>query len=185
MRNRASTPAEIAASRREEGSHPWYREPWVWGIIAGPAVVVVAGFVTAWLAMRSDDGLVVEDYYKRGLAIHQVLERDQSALERGLAGRVELKPAGGEVVLALAAARGALPESVRLNIVHPTRSGHDQHVVLARSGGDRYLGAMAPVRAGRWVLALEDGERTWRLMGSIWLPDQASATLKPAVAEKP
>ncbi len=172
-------------TRRDDGSHPWYREPWVWGIIAGPAIVVVAGFITAWLAVRSDDGLVVEDYYKCGLAIHQVLERDQAALERGLAGRIELRQEGGEVVLTLASTSGALPESVTLNIVHPTRSGYDQHVALARSGRDRYQGAMAPVRAGRWVLTLEDGERTWRLMGSIWLPEQAGAELKPAVKPKP
>ncbi|HSO07663.1 MAG TPA: FixH family protein [Pelomicrobium sp.] len=172
-------------TRRDDGSHPWYREPWVWGLISGPAIVVVAGFITAWLAVRSNDGLVVEDYYKRGLAIHQVLERDQAALRRGLAARVELKQVGGEVVLALASASGALPERLNLSIVHPTRSGYDQHVALSRSGGERYQGAMAPVRAGRWVLTLEDGERTWRLMGSIWLPDQASAELKPAVQPKP
>ena len=25
---------------------PWYREPWPWLLMLGPAVVVVAGFIT-------------------------------------------------------------------------------------------------------------------------------------------
>jgi len=58
---------------------PWYREPWPWLLMAGPAVVVVAGFVTLWLAFNSDDGLVADDYDKRGQAIHQTLSRDRAA----------------------------------------------------------------------------------------------------------
>ena len=33
---------------------PWYREPWPWILMAGPAAVVIAGLFTAWLAWRSD-----------------------------------------------------------------------------------------------------------------------------------
>ncbi|MBK6357531.1 MAG: FixH family protein [Betaproteobacteria bacterium] len=38
-------------------------------LIAGPATVVVAGFITLWMAVVSDDGLVTDDYYKQGLAV--------------------------------------------------------------------------------------------------------------------
>ena len=58
---------------------PWYREPWPWIIMAGPAVVVVAGVVTAWIAFSGADGLVADDYYKQGLAINKVLAREQRA----------------------------------------------------------------------------------------------------------
>ena len=62
---------------------PWYREPWPWLLMAGPAAVVVAGFATLWLAVSSNDGLVADDYYKQGLAINQTLQRE--ALTRGMA----------------------------------------------------------------------------------------------------
>ena len=42
----------------DPASKPWYREPWPWILMAGPAIVVVAGIATAWLAVRSNDGLV-------------------------------------------------------------------------------------------------------------------------------
>jgi len=62
-------------------ARPWYREPWPWIIIAGPASAVVAGVALLWLAIDSNDGLVVDDYYKEGLAINQVIRRDQAAFD--------------------------------------------------------------------------------------------------------
>ena len=61
---------------------PWYREPWPWILISGPAIVVVAGFYTLYLAVVGADPLVVDNYYKEGLAINRVLERDQAAVQR-------------------------------------------------------------------------------------------------------
>jgi uncharacterized protein len=37
---------------------PWWREPMVWLVISGPAVVVVAGFVTAAIAVRGADEVI-------------------------------------------------------------------------------------------------------------------------------
>jgi len=34
---------------------PWWRVPMVWLVIGGPAVVVVAGFVTLFIALRWGD----------------------------------------------------------------------------------------------------------------------------------
>ena len=36
-------------------SRPWWRFGHVWLVIAGPAIVVVAGFLTFYLAVRSPD----------------------------------------------------------------------------------------------------------------------------------
>ncbi|WP_395057072.1 FixH family protein [Polaromonas sp.] len=60
------------------GSDPWWRYPLVWMVIAGPAAVVVAGFATLWLAIRTPDPVVAGDYYRRGIEINQTLARDRS-----------------------------------------------------------------------------------------------------------
>lgn len=52
---------------------PWWRFGMVWLVIAGPAVVVVAGVVTAWIAMNGADTLVSTDYYRRGIEINKTL----------------------------------------------------------------------------------------------------------------
>lgn len=59
-------------------SGPWWKYPLVWMVIAGPAVVVVAGFVTLWLAIRTPDPVVAGDYYRRGIEINQTLGHDKS-----------------------------------------------------------------------------------------------------------
>ncbi len=67
-----------------EDSEPWYRQFWPWFLIALPATVVVAGFVTLYIANRHADDLVVDDYYKDGLAINQQLEKKAQAEAAGL-----------------------------------------------------------------------------------------------------
>ncbi|MES2938533.1 MAG: FixH family protein [Pseudomonadota bacterium] len=59
---------------------PWWRYGHVWLVIAGPAVVVVAACVTAWIAVRGQDPLVAEDYYRRGVEINQQLARERALL---------------------------------------------------------------------------------------------------------
>lgn len=46
-------------------SLPWWNYGHVWMIIAGPAIVVVAGFVTLYLAIRHPDP-VQASYYTQG-----------------------------------------------------------------------------------------------------------------------
>jgi len=40
---------------------PWYREPWPWVAIGIPAVAVIMGLTTLYLALANPDYLVVED----------------------------------------------------------------------------------------------------------------------------
>jgi hypothetical protein len=40
---------------------PWFREPWVWVIIAFPAAAVVGCAITIWLAITRPDHLVIEE----------------------------------------------------------------------------------------------------------------------------
>ena len=51
---------------------PWYRHRWPWFLMAGPAIVVVAGLFTAFLAVQSFDGFVVDPKEKKGLVMDHV-----------------------------------------------------------------------------------------------------------------
>lgn len=52
---------------------PWWRFPHVWLVIAGPAIVVVASFITMYLAVSGQDPVVDEDYYRKGIEINKTL----------------------------------------------------------------------------------------------------------------
>jgi hypothetical protein len=53
-------------SNDSEPARAWYRHPWVWMLIAGPSVVVVAAIFTAYLAMSAPDPVLANDAYEHG-----------------------------------------------------------------------------------------------------------------------
>jgi len=59
---------------------PWYKYGHVWLVIAGPAIVVVAALATAWIAVRSPDPVLEEDYYRRGVEINKQLAADKASM---------------------------------------------------------------------------------------------------------
>ena len=61
-------------------SQPWWKFGHVWLVIAGPAIVVVAGFITLWLAIRSPDPVVTSEEYRRGMAVNKPLAGDAPSL---------------------------------------------------------------------------------------------------------
>jgi hypothetical protein len=135
--------------------------------MAGPAVVVVAGLVTAYIAVKTNDGLVVDDYYRRGLAINTTLVRQEHARELGLSAIVSLSPGRDSVQVTLT---GVVERRapIRLRFVHPTRGGMDQStlLLLPLAGGD-YRATLKPIEPGAWQVVLEDESSRWRLAGVL------------------
>lgn len=59
-------------------SAPWWRYGHVWLVLAGPILVVIACFVTAFIAMRHPDPVLAQDYYRRGLHINKTLAEQKA-----------------------------------------------------------------------------------------------------------
>ena len=142
---------------------PWYREPWPWLLMSGPAVVVVAGIITAVIAFRTSDGVVAGDYYKQGLLINRQIAREQRAGVLGLAARVEYDIAAARMQVTLSADPGAppLPPTLLLRAIHPTRAESDRAVTLAMDATGHYAGEIALGESTHWQLLLETPD--WRL----------------------
>lgn len=163
-----------------EQNLPWYREPWPWLLMAGPVAVIIAGIATIWIAVASSDGLVVDDYYKQGLAINQTLERSALAAGRGYRAEAEFSADARSITLRLgAAAADVLPDALQLRIVHPTRAGRDGLVLLRQRSPGIYEGTAPALTDGRWILLLEDMQSSWRLGGSAVMPAKNPVTLLP------
>jgi uncharacterized protein len=159
-------------------SNPWYREPWPWFLMLGPAVVVVAGTVTMAIAFRTNDTLVADDYYRQGLGINKVLSREEHATDLRVSARVQFNDDRQRVRVMLSAT-DAPPNALRLTLQHGARASDDQSIVLGAVAPGVYEGALRPPPAGGWQLRLEDGEKTWRIMGT-WKTDQSGAHLGTA-----
>ena len=76
----APAPAAVQAA-------PWWKFGHVWLVLSGPAIVVVAGFVTLWIAVSSPDPVVAEDYYQQGIDINKRLENPEPGMAPALKGR--------------------------------------------------------------------------------------------------
>ncbi len=69
-------------------SKPWWRHGYVWLVISGPAIVVVASIVTFGIAAAKSDPLVTQDAYRRGVEIDKTRAGEQAkALLPALQGR--------------------------------------------------------------------------------------------------
>ncbi len=156
----------------------WYREPWPWILIGLPASAVVAGIVTLVIALKNEDGLVAEDYYKQGLAINQVIEREARAAKMGL--KAQMLVAGNNIRIHLEGS-GTLPGSIVVRFVHPTRAGEDREIVLTPVAPGWYQAALPELAQGRWRLHIEDAETSWRLT-AVWMTNQRSLLISGADA---
>jgi hypothetical protein len=137
--------------------------------MTGPFIVILAGFYTAWLAVSSSDGLVADDYYKKGLAAGETLAKSQRAEELGITVGLSLTSDNIRLRLSARSTEMSMPPAVVVMLSHPTRAGLDQRVVLKRTG-EVYVGAFHLPASGHWLVLVEDDGKTWRLMGSVVLP---------------
>lgn len=57
----------------------WWKYGHVWMVVSGPALVVVASLLTFYIAVRTPDPVIEEDYYRKGVEINQTLEGGRSS----------------------------------------------------------------------------------------------------------
>ena len=146
---------------------PWYRQLWPWLLMTMPAIAIVGGAVTFWLAATSNNALVVDDYYREGKAINLELARDSMAGQLALGAELSRQP-DATLALRISAKQGTvLPPFVTLRLVHATRAELDRTFSLASVGGGMYSSPQAQLpESGHWNVVIEDPERRWRLVGS-------------------
>jgi len=149
----------------------WYREPLVWLLIAPPVAAIVGGVITIYLAVATQDGLVVDDYYAQGKAINQTLARDQAARAQGLRARLQLRTGRAELRLDGATA----PPELTLRLLHATRAAQDVVLILDRAGDGVHRAPLPALAPGRWHVQLEGAD--WRLTGSARLPGATAVDL--------
>ena len=157
---------------------PWYNEPFVWLLILFPASAVIGGIITIILAINSNDGLVVDDYYKQGLEINRTLERDKAAARHGLVAALHLNIERHLVYLNLNAHSDyKLPNQIIFTFQYHTRSGFDKTLKLERSGDNFYQGRLPELIVGKWYVQIMADD--WRLLESVQMPLTQDLELKP------
>jgi hypothetical protein len=123
---------------------------------------VIASLFTLVIANRYADDLVVDDYYREGLAINKQLALQAAARSRALT--AEFRQEGRQLQVTLEG-RVDAPQ-LRLLLSHPMDSSRDLAVPLQLISPNNYQVRLPEALNGRWHWRLDEGATSaWRLDG--------------------
>jgi hypothetical protein len=154
---------------------PWYRHRWPWFLMIGPASVLVAGAVAAWLALGHPDAMVVDDYYKQGKAINQDLRRDRAASALRLA--LQLRYEGGRLNGRIESFGRPLAAAFTLRLAHPTLPQRDLSLLVKPDADGAFSVALPVLEQTHWQVVAEGNLRDWRLAKGWSWPRQAALAI--------
>ena len=142
---------------------PWFKQFWPWFLIALPATVVVAAFVTLYIANRHSDDLVSKDYYKNGLAINLQLESKNLAQELHITSELKFNQ-----LWVTATLTGPVEDDyLDLELSHPLEADRDFTVELERIEPGIYAGLLREAIEIHWYWTLKNRSAPiWRLDGT-------------------
>lgn len=154
----------------------WYRIPMVWMVIGIPLTSIVVTLSIVWISVKTFDGVVVDDYYRKGLEINRDLARDRYAHSISLEAIANIADDQLRFVL-----RGnsneSWPDSLELGFYHPTISNRDVLVTMLHNGSGKYSAPSPALAFGKWNVMT--GTESWRLKGTLFHPAEDGFSLKP------
>ena len=156
---------------------PWFKQPYLWLIIFFPAFSVVAGLSLLFYSIQIDDGVVVDDYYKKGNAINLDLTRDRNAQDLGMAGQVTYLPEFQKMEIKLFSSNPIpLNETIKVDIMHTTIGRMDVHKNFTTTSKGNYTITIPAILAkGGWIIQI--GNKQWRIHGRIHVPNNYSTSM--------
>lgn len=164
---------------------PWYKHRWPWLLMLGPAIVVVAGTYTAYLAASQPDALVVDDYYKQGKAINHDLRRDHAAAAMNLKAILRYDPANGKLIGTITSHQQPFPGMLHVSLVHSTQPLKDLKLDVQSDERGQFAADLPLLDMARWGVLVEGAQRDWRLSGEWKWPQQQQIELQAnSVAKK-
>lgn len=159
-------------------TRPWYKEPMVWLVIAIPLSSVIYGTFFLIVSITTFDGMVVDDYYKVGKQINREFKRDRAALSHGLSAQV-LVENKTVTVTTVSNQDYTDPPALEISFIYSTRANIDKEIFVEQVSPGIYKGSIPELETGRWNVQIASDD--WRLMGSMWAPDERKIYLKPLV----
>lgn len=142
---------------------PWYKQVWVWFVIAIPASSVVTGIILVTVATKNADDLVLDDWYREGRGTNRSMAAENLAADFGIG--VTATAADSATRFRFQATRNMVwPQELTLLLRHRTLASEDREYNLSHQADGIYqLDALLP--AGNWHIRISSDDVGWRLAG--------------------
>ena len=163
-------------------AEPWYRQFWPWFLLALLASVVVASLITVAIAFVHSDNLVVDNYYRQGLAINQQLARDEMASAQNIHATLTLRN-DRTITVAIEGDSRPADQHTFLQLLwqHPTASNKDFTSTLPWHSKNLFSTVLKQFPAGRWYITLQPlansaDPQQWRLKREVLIGATPTST---------
>ena len=153
-----------------EKARPWYKEPWPWIFMAPIATAMVVGFTMLGVAIKTNDGLVTDDYYRQGVLYNENKERDLRAQSLGIEGLLTIDEITGDVLVELEFGQAAPVDQIDGALRSPTFARDDRSFTLTPIRPGYYQASIDSIKPGAWIVELTAPDGTWRIQQRIGLP---------------
>ena len=152
-----------------------WRSPWLRGWVGWLLMFLVGTVVWFYLAIESNPGLVVEDYYERGQDYEKTMI-SKMASHPGWLMRVDVpqglvldRPDTIRFFLVDKAGRPVTPDKVRLHAYRPSDASHDFSLPMDEEGKGRYRTEARFPLIGAWdlLVSVRQGEEEYNVSERI------------------
>jgi hypothetical protein len=149
----------------------WYKNPWVWLIIAFPLSSIFAGIATVIITNKHQPEMVIDDYYKKGKAINMELGLYQQAKQLGI--ELQLLVQDERVIIKSNTDFPAL----KATFTHSTQSKRDFDAMLTKNAKGEFTTLLEQPISGKWSVIISPVTAEWKLRKEIGLPSTTWVTL--------
>ncbi|MFN3713170.1 MAG: FixH family protein [Alcanivoracaceae bacterium] len=142
----------------------WYKQAWVWFVIALPASSVVTGIILVTVAVKNADDLVMDEWYREGRGTNRSMAAENLAAEFAIGLQANTQADGNTLIVMHANRPMSWPDVMTLILRHRTLAAQDQELALRHQAGGTYLldGALP---SGSWHIRIASEDVGWRLAG--------------------
>jgi hypothetical protein len=156
---------------------PWYKQPWLWFILAPLIAVFFYGTSYAYLSVVTFDGMVKGDYAKTAKHFNLDLSKLDKAAAMGLSAEIVLDELTGDLRLVVTSTPALNSQTLLLDVVHPTMASLDQPIMMARRPDGSYYGSLNKTINGKRYLHLTGPDNTWRVSQEVNTPWPTNITI--------
>ncbi len=150
---------------------PWYKQPWLWFILAPLIATLMYSTVYISAAIFTRDTLVRDDYVKHAKEIKQDNSKISAAADLGVTATLKIDGLTGDISVELNSKNGAQkPENMTLDLVHATLADRDVAINLRRVRDGFYLGSIDSKPLGKQYVILQPEDGSWQIRQTIFPP---------------